>query len=220
MTRYPALARDDPAGLDVHGSGPVGSLVLRQVALSVVFGSAGQLVGVDDLTRGSGIKRAANRMLVPRLVEAPKTTFTNFLWDRSRRALGVRRTREPSGYCSWDHWALDDFRSFHRRILGDPSDLALQAFLKFVDRWSPAMTAIPAFADRLDPNVVFRFQYDDDFLHNRPAAREIWKPLDGGESVTALNTAGRHAQRRLPEPGRDSAKLHVVQPNGDASEMA
>jgi hypothetical protein len=199
MSRYSALARDKPAGLEVHESGAVGALVLRQIALSVVFGSSGQLVSIDDLTGGSRVKRAVNRMLVPRILEGPKTNFSNFLWDRSRFALGVRRTRAPLSNCCFVYWAFHNFRSLHQRVLSDTSDVAVQSFLKFLDNWSPeTIESIDIFGDKLDLNVVFRFQYDDDFLHNQPSARAIWKRLGGEKEILDFNLVERRHTTPAP----------------------
>jgi hypothetical protein len=153
------------------------SPVCKQIGLSVVFGASGQLIGIDDLTVRSGMKPAERRMLVPRIAETSNSMSVNFLWDRCRYALGARRRPNAAYHYCLDDPTLQGLTRFYHHMLGETQDLSLKAFLKFLDHRSPAVTeAIPILEDSRDPNVVFRFQYDDDFLHNLPAARRIWQP--------------------------------------------
>jgi hypothetical protein len=216
MTTHIDYATHSGHGVDFTGFRVAGPLVRKPIALSVVFSSSGQLVGIEDLTSCSATRRIERTSLAPQILGA---SSPNFLWDRSRYALGVRRRRGPTARYGLDDSAFNAFRRYHRLVLGDTSDLALQAFLKFLDQWSPAMHgAIPTFGDRLEPNVVFRFQYEDDFLHNQPAARRIWARMAGGQAVFDLNIADRQVREESPraEKRHEPAQMPVLQAKWEA----
>jgi CRISPR-associated protein Csd1 len=76
-----------------------------------------------------------------------------------------------------DHHA---FRDFHRKVLSESDDGALQAVLAFLEQWSPDQFAQPPLSgnpDILDANVVFRLDGEQRYVHEHEAAQSIWTRL-------------------------------------------
>jgi CRISPR-associated protein Csd1 len=157
----------------------------QKISFVMVFGSSGQLVAVEDLPNYPLIKRTEKLMTVPRIQGSPDGPPVNFLWDRTAFAIGVSKDlRTAPGY-RINHEAFACFRVLHAVALEGVADTAVQAFLKFLARWSPEqfLQALD-FREKLDLNLAFRFQYDDEFLHERHAARLAWRRIS-----TALRDA-------------------------------
>ena len=115
-------------------------------------------------------------MAVPQARRRPKALAVNFLWGKTDQALGISARPGTSGGFRVDAKAFEGFRTLHKVALYGISDTALEAFLKFLDQWSPEdFQHVPDFQDKLGLNLVFRFQYDDEFMHERHAARLAWK---------------------------------------------
>jgi CRISPR-associated protein Csd1 len=94
------------------------------------------------------------------------------------------------------------FRAFqdrHLRDLADTDDEGLLAFLRFIDRWTPEQFSERAWPDEMkDRNVVFaleRERLDKVFIHDRPAARDLWARLteSGDRTSAACLVTGDHA---------------------------
>jgi CRISPR-associated protein Csd1 len=146
----------------------------KHVAFAVVIGASGQLAGVEVLP-GYGQGRRP-RMMVPQPRRRTRDLVANFLCDNTAYALGIRGAPRSEAGFRTDPAAFGCFRALHDEILDGVADTAVRAFLRFLQRWSPeGFLEVPGFSDKLDLTLAFRFQYDDEFLHERHAARLAWK---------------------------------------------
>lgn len=171
----PPKAFDRP-GDDVPEGGPEPGFTHKHIAFAVVIGASGQFAGVEDLPGYDQPRRA--RMKVPQPRRRTRGMVANFLYDKTGFALGIRGDKNAEDGFRFDAAAFDCFRQLHRTALDGVGDTAVQVFLKFLDQWSPQdFQHVPGFRDKLDQNLAFRFQYDDEFLHERHAARLAWKRL-------------------------------------------
>jgi transposase len=206
---FEADRRAEPPAIDADWG-----WVRRNISFSVVFSPSGRLVSFESLPTFARAGARNRRMSVPRLSGRARGAASNFLWDTTGRALGVRRSRSPScDYC-FDQPAFQAFRSFHVKTLGGTSDPALKAFLTFLDRWSPEMfEGAPGFMDKLDANLVFRFQYDDIFLHERHASGQIWKRFVAESASPGVRQAGLDPEADdVRRSGRLGTDVHPGRP--------
>jgi CRISPR-associated protein Csd1 len=146
----------------------------KHIAFAVVIGASGQLTAVEAMP-GYGQARRP-RMSVPQPRRRTRGLVANFLCDNTGYALGVKVDRRAQGGFRLDEAAFDCFRDLNETVLDGVADTAVQAFLKFLEHWSPRdFLEVPGFQDKLDLTLGFRFQYDDECLHERHAARLAWK---------------------------------------------
>ncbi|TNC49611.1 type I-C CRISPR-associated protein Cas8c/Csd1 [Rubellimicrobium rubrum] len=144
----------------------------EKVGAVVTLRPDGSVVAVTDW-RTEGKKRQPRPMLVPRPVKRTVAIAPNFLWDKTAYALGLtagagKRTAE-------EHAA---FKARHAEWLTGTEDEGLRAFLIFLDGWTPDPSALLGWSDELlDLNVAFAL--GQEFLHDRPAAREAWRIAQG-----------------------------------------
>jgi CRISPR-associated protein Csd1 len=143
-----------------------------------------------------------------------------FLWDKTAYALGLapearRRTAE-------EHEA---FKGRQRELIGETDDDGLCALLRFLDAWEPSPENLPRYRDELiGSNVVFRLEGDEEYLHERPSAREVWlRHLRAKPASTALCLIkGEQARIALTHPtiggvrGAQSSGAAIVSFNQDA----
>lgn len=152
----------------------------EKIGFCVLLNADGSVASVEDL-RGDDRKRSPRMLLVPQAVKRTAGIAPNFLWDKSAYVLGVtagegKRTTE-------EHAA---FRARHAEWLAEADDPGLLAFQRFLDGWSPDAFAPPLWLDEMrDQNIVFALaeEYRERFLHERPAARELWRRL-GAEGAS------------------------------------
>ncbi|SMG55450.1 type I-C CRISPR-associated protein Cas8c/Csd1 [Paracoccus sp. J56] len=152
----------------------------EKIGFCVLLNADGSVASVEDL-RGDDRKRSPRMLLVPQAVKRTAGIAPNFLWDKSAYVLGVtagegKRTAE-------EHAA---FRARHAEWLAETDDPGLLAFLRFLDGWSPDAFAPPLWLDEMrDQNIVFALaeEYRERFLHERPAARALWRCL-GAEGAS------------------------------------
>ncbi|WGR60348.1 type I-C CRISPR-associated protein Cas8c/Csd1 [Paracoccus ferrooxidans] len=152
----------------------------EKIGFCVLLNADGSVASVEDL-RGDDRKRSPRMLLVPQAVKRTAGIAPNFLWDKSAYVLGVtagegKRTAE-------EHAA---FRARHAEWLAETDDPGVLAFLRFLDGWSPDAFAPPLWLDEMrDQNIVFALaeEYRERFLHERPAARALWRRL-GAEGAS------------------------------------
>jgi CRISPR-associated protein Csd1 len=164
-----------------HAGGPRGLLAANwgyareKIQLAVVIGSRGQLVAVENL-QTCFTRRSQRLMTVPQIDVPFRSVPLNFLWGKTGPALGIRRRRGPSASFRLEPLAFESFKAVHQAALAGVEDIGVEAFLRFLEAWSPEQfQEAPEFMDKLDATLVFRFQYDDVFLHDRNAARMAWR---------------------------------------------
>ena len=179
-----AFAQSEPADVgnvmpDNHSS--VGCL-WRKIDFSLILNSSGELIDVDEPPWRMSGRRRRNTLLVPQKQFMGEGVLSGFLWGHSLHALGVGR-HGKAGDLKVNTEAFNRFRTFHRALLGRHENPSIRALLQFLDRWQPEAVQDGGVAAQIaGGTVVFRFHYEDRFLHESHAARLIWLRL--------LNPAG------------------------------
>jgi hypothetical protein len=141
----------------------------------IVIGGNGQIVAVEHPGLLAGARRRRGAMLVPDASLSKGSVPLHFLWGPARNVLGLSGPRPGTVD---DGRALEDhlkYRALHHRVLEGVGDIALQAFLRFLERQAPSADDSPTFTGRSRCKLAFRFQYDEHYLHERHAAQLAWK---------------------------------------------
>lgn len=137
-----------------------------------------------DLRGGEGKKRIGRPLAVPQPVKRTSGIAPNFLWDKTAYVLAV--TAGEGKRTAAEHKA---FVERHREWLADSDDEGLVALLRFLESWRPEQFAKLGWREDLkDQNVVFaleRERLDDVYIHDRPAARELWARLSAASDKNA-----------------------------------
>lgn len=144
----------------------------EKIGFCVVLNPDGSVAEVIDL-RDTDRKRSPKMLLVPQAVKRTAGIAPNFLWDKSAYVLGVtagegKRTAEEHAR----------FRDRHLTWLAETEDEGLVALRRFLESWNPASFGPPLWDDEArDQNIVFRLAGEFTFLHDRPAARALWRQI-------------------------------------------
>jgi len=150
----------------------------EKIGFCVVLNADGSVAEVVDL-RDTDKKRSPRLLLVPQAVKRTVGIAPNFLWDKSAYVLGVtagegKRTAEEHAR----------FRDKHLEWLAEAMDDGLVALRRFLEGWQAEAFAPPLWPDDLrDQNLVFRLAGEFTFLHDRPAARALWRQI-GAEGAS------------------------------------
>jgi hypothetical protein len=156
------------------GRAPKPDYVRRKVAAAVEFDARGRYCAIQPIDH-AGLY-GFTTMAVPRPLRLPGyKSSPNFLCDLSRMALGL----QPVGGGLAHHpdlAAFNAFRDLHLAILRGANDTVVAAFCRFIEGWDPLKARSLA---ELNPSqnglLVFRFQYDSGFVHERHAVRVLWR---------------------------------------------
>jgi hypothetical protein len=141
----------------------------------IVIGGNGQFVAVEDPNLLAGARRRKGAMLVPDASLSKGSAALRFLWGPARSVGGLSGQR-PGAVDG--EGAVEDhlkYRALHQRVLESVGDIALQAFLRFLERQTPSADDCPTITGRSRRKLAFRFQYDEHYLHERHAAQLAWK---------------------------------------------
>lgn len=144
----------------------------EKIGFCVLLNRDGSVASVEDL-RADDRKRSPRMLLVPQAVKRTAGISPNFLWDKSAYVLGV--TAGEGKRTADEHAA---FRAHHAEWIADTDDPGLLALLRFLENWTTEAFAPPLWPEELrDQNIVFALadEYRERFLHDRPAARELWR---------------------------------------------
>lgn len=167
----------------------------EKIGFCVVLNPDGTVAEVVDL-RADDKKRSPRMMLVPQAKKRTVGIDPNVLWDKTAYVLGVtggegKRTAE-------EHAA---FKAKHLDWLADATDEGLVALRRFLETWTPDAFVPPLWSDEMrDQNVVFRLSSEFDFLHDRPAAKELWRRIgtkDASDPQICLVTGNAAPTARL-----------------------
>lgn len=195
----------------------------EKIGFCVLLNEDGSDAGVVDL-RGDDRKRSPRMLLVPQALKRTAGIKPNFLWDKSAYVLGVtagagKRTAEERAA----------FRARHAEWLAGTADPGLAALLRFLDDWQPEAFDPPLWPEDIrDQNLVFAMadEYRERFLHERPAARELWRRIGtegAADGRTCLVTGERAPVARLHPSikgvwGAQSSGASLVSFNAEAYE--
>ncbi|GGF60234.1 type I-C CRISPR-associated protein Cas8c/Csd1 [Paracoccus acridae] len=167
----------------------------EKIGFCVVLNRDGSVAEVVDL-RADNKKRSPRMMLVPQAKKRTVGIDPNVLWDKTAYVLGVtggegKRTAE-------EHAA---FKAKHLDWLSESDDEGLVALRRFLETWTPDAFVPPRWPDEMrDQNTVFRLSSEFDFLHDRPAAKELWRKIgamDASDPQICLVTGDAAPTARL-----------------------
>jgi len=144
-------------------------------SIAIVFGPCGELILVEDLPVHPAELGGAGLVTAHRGGSPSDALDANFLWGWTSEALGLTSAPDHSTGYQLDRGSFNAFRDLHTRILDGVNDTSVKAFLLFLARWSPEYgSEVPLLQQRVGSAVAFRFRYDDEFLHEKHAARVAW----------------------------------------------
>jgi hypothetical protein len=150
----------------------------------IVIGGNGQVVAVEHPPYSVGERRRSGAMPVPVAARSERHGALRFLWGPGRSVLGLSGTRPgrlDDARAAEDHLR---YKALHQRVLEGVGDIALQAFLRFLERKTASIASeLPPAIERPRSKLAFRFQYDEHYLHERHAAQLAWKRFLTGPSA-------------------------------------
>lgn len=153
----------------------------EKIALLISVRDDGSATVID--LRSDEKKRPPRMLMVPQAVKRTAGVAPNFLWDKTAYVLGL--TAGEGKRTAQEHQA---FKDRHAEWLAGADDPGLLAFLRFLELWTPDQT-LPGMTDDLrDQNAIFAYEPDrlaGLWLHNRPAAQEIWRNKAGADEAGA-----------------------------------
>lgn len=152
----------------------------EKIGFCVVLNVDGSVSHVEDL-RGDDKKRSPRMLMVPQARKRTVGIDPNVLWDKTAYVLGV--TAGEGKRTAQEHAA---FREKHLEWLADTEDEGLLALRRFLEGWTPDQFAPPIWEDHhRDQNLVFRLSSEHAYLHDRPAARELWRRIGAATASNA-----------------------------------
>lgn len=153
----------------------------EKISLAITVSEDGSATVID--LRGDAKKRLPRMMMVPQAVKRTVGIAPNFLWDKTAYVLGL--TSGEGKRTAQEHLA---FKERHLEWLAGTDDPGLLAFQRFLADWTVEQT-LPGMTDDLrDQNAIFVYEPDrlaHIWLHDRPAAREIWRKKAGADASDA-----------------------------------
>jgi CRISPR-associated protein Csd1 len=177
-----------------------------------------------------GKKLVGRRIDVPTFLgQRTSGIDSNFLWDKTQYVLGVHKPDPKKSAIEQVKEASrallmhKDFVGLHQKHLASETDEGLIAMLRFLENWTPErFDAWPE--DMKGENVVFELDGDRRYVHQRPAARELWlKVLEEQPTIEAVCLVGGERSRApLTHPpikgvdGAQSSGASIVSYNLDA----
>ena len=149
----------------------------EKIGFCVVLNADGSVAHVEDhLTQDK--KRRPKPLLVPRPKKRTREIAPSLLWDNTAYVLGVTK----DGKNKVEKHAA--FRALHLKALAESKDEGLVALRRFLEDWTPDQFAPPTWPEEcVDLNIVFRLSTEHVFLHDRAAARELWRSI-GAEGAS------------------------------------
>jgi CRISPR-associated protein Csd1 len=197
----------------------------QNIAFVLSLNADGSVFGKPiDLRNGEGKKRIAQPIAVPQPVKRTSGIASNFLWDKTAYVLGV--TASEGKRTAAEHAA---FVGRHREWLDGSNDEGLTALLRFLDAWRPEQFVERGWPEEMkDQNVVFTLEterLDRVYIHDRPAARELWARLsaqgDKNDAAVCLVSGEKAPVARLHPSikgvwGAQTAGASIVSFNLDA----
>lgn len=178
---YRRLLDDPDSGIAAPGYSQ------EKISYAIVLAEDGRVADVNDLRDISGKKPLPRLLSVPQPPKRASNISPCCFWDKTSYVLGASATSKRS---EQEHEA---FLMLHREALVGADDVGLKALLAFLEQWDPKQFQENQHFVRqgeamLDTNVVFRLDCDRCYLHERPAAREVWRRVrdEAGDGAVGM----------------------------------
>jgi len=168
----------------------------ENISYCLVLSKTGDLVDIQDVRDTSEKKPKAGRLSVPQSFKRPGTTPKPFyLWDKTSYLLGIEGNKDkksakenPWVFATKTHAA---FQQAHLDWLENQDDVGLQAVRNFLLNWKPErFSKTPFSPEHVDANVIYKLDGEAGYIHERPAAKNLWLSLiepAGDEEKTTGN---------------------------------
>lgn len=162
-------SRDDPPV-------PIFGYTYEKISFALVLEQNGTFLDLIDLRAHGGRRPEPASICVPQSFKRPGTTPRSFfLWDKTSFVLGVKHDSQDKTKVVEAPREHAAFRELHKDLLAETEDEGLRAVLLFLAAWTPThFETFAASKDVLDTNLVFRLEGELRYLHQRPAAQEVW----------------------------------------------
>ena len=167
----------------------------EKIGFCVVLNEDGSVSDVID-QRDTDNRRSPKQLLVPQPKKRTSGIDPNFLWDKTSYVLGVTSEQELAARDADTPEEAEDrrakrekslarvasqhakFRDLHLEWLADSADTGLLALRSFLETWRAGLFTPPKWPEEMrDQNVVFRLASEDALVHQRTAAKELWREL-------------------------------------------
>ncbi|MDE3270242.1 MAG: type I-C CRISPR-associated protein Cas8c/Csd1 [Pseudomonadota bacterium] len=159
----------------------------EKISFAIVLTKDGKAVAVKDIREMSGKQTRPKLLDVPESCKRPGNIKPFFCWDNTAYVLGVageaKRARASEMHTAFKNQMLD--------ATDGTKDEGLIALREFLQNWSPDMFQEPQFdanEDIIDTNIVFKLDGEQQYLHNRPAAKELWHQLSSKKDYGNMGT--------------------------------
>jgi CRISPR-associated protein Csd1 len=158
---------------------------IQNIGFLISLNADGSVAGRPaDLRSGDGKKRISRPLAVPQPVKRTSGIAPNFLWDKTAYVLSI--TAGEGKRTAAEHNA---FIKLHRDMLAGSNDEGLVAVLRFLEGWHLEKFQEWGWPeDMQDQNIVFALEQqrlDNLYIHDRPAARELWAKLSAESDKNA-----------------------------------
>ena len=184
MTVLQSLARHYER-LAARGDAPEYGYSKEPVSFAMVLSREGDVVDVADLRDTSGKKPRPSRKIVPRPAPRASNIAPNFLWDKTAYSLGFKFDEAQGKAVVEKRGEHTAFRNLHMSLLDGSNDEGLSALLRFLDGWQAKNFSVLRYASEMaGANIVFRLDGEQRFIHELPAARDLWRAYLNTQSGT------------------------------------
>lgn len=178
MSVLASLARAYDRMAERHEVPPFGYST-EKIGFVISLNADGTPAGIpSDLRENNGKKRIGRPMAVPQPSKRTSGIAPNFLWDKTSYALGIGEGRRLAD----EHAA---FVARHVKSLSGSDDAGLKALLMFLQQWRAEAFQTYSWPEEMkNQNVIFALESErlrNIFLHDRPAARQLWTRLSSSE---------------------------------------
>lgn len=150
----------------------------QKIHFCLVLGRDGTLKAVEDLRDHSGNTPQPRILDVPEPVKrSGHQVAPSFLWDKPSYCLGAA-IKNDLGKPTEEKLAKEftAFKQHFRQIMPQPQSEALQAFVAFLEHWSPSEAYELEHWEEMDGKfVVFRLDGHHEFIHETDEALAAWK---------------------------------------------
>jgi CRISPR-associated protein Csd1 len=169
----------------------------ENISYCLVLSKTGDLVDIQDIRDISEKKPKPRRLSVPRPEKRTSGIKPNFLWDKTAYVLGIEGNKDKKA-AKETPWVMnaktnEAFQQVHGHHLEKNDDLGLKALHQFLVSWKPErFSQTPFSPEHVDANVIFKLDGEAGYIHERPAAKQLWLSLiePAGDEEKATGNIG------------------------------